>query len=258
MCSRCHRLPTPDSCALCCLAVCFAFEAINLSWSSIVDDSRKFVTPSFWGSAKDMLRSVVRSFAMDKWKGQRDRVILCSEKNAIMSMLSPTCYDLQLPCMEFHGNLSDGSVHKLAEHIAGWSGECRFVHCFYLGDYDPEGCNIDRVIFGDPNSEDKAERHGKLRRLLWRFFDDPPTVMYERIGIVHADVNNPEYSENILKVNTERRANGSYKSSLTARFLVDTEVDDRILGVDALSHAELESRVRIAVAGVREDGPWKK
>jgi hypothetical protein len=251
----------------------------TLDWSRIADDSRPFTRPVFWESAADRMQSVVTNFAVDKWKGQKNRAIVVVEKDAILSMLSDLCRQYHVPIMSFHGQASDGgAIYELAKHIKGWQGECETVHCFYLGDFDTCGCVIDRVAFGDSEayseSDDINDAYlGKVNRLVSQlpdYYDHdsrPPWVLYRRIGVTPYDVMNPRYDPYLLESNNdtnfERYAKDtsafddfpqmeSFTSTGKSRGMVPAT-----LGIDALDHVELIRRTKAAIKPLIDVEAWK-
>ncbi len=254
----------------------------DLDWNRIVDDSRPFETPAFWENDAAFLRSVIPQFALDKWKGQNQRVIVCTEKNAIMGMLSAYCREWHIPLMSFHGQASDGGgVQELAKYIVGLpkpvTDEHLDVHCFYFGDFDPAGASIDRSVFGDEQAEgdsnqEREERVGRLNRLVWKltnYADGVPLIRYERIGVTIEDVCNQEYAPYLLEVNPKDMNFDRYKEDTS-------EIEDfptlgihprtgkplpATLGIDALSAEELIGRVERnleAILDVDDNAEWQK
>lgn len=222
-------------------------EDTRIGWADIADDTRTFNVPYTWEDAQGFVKSQLPLFKTDLWKGQEKRVVICTEKDAILSMLSTTCFTQQVPLVSFHGQLSDGALYTLAEQIASWKGQCEVVWCYYLGDFDTCGCVIDRAVFGDPLADDIDKKMGKLTTLLLSFFEDTPTVCYERIATTHEDVCNDAYAAYILPAN---------KDTNLERFLADTNGDSRTLGVDALSHEELNDRVESVINQHKNDTAW--
>jgi hypothetical protein len=234
----------------------------TLAWHRIADDSRPFHRPTFWSDSTNFMESVVPQFSVDRWEGQDTRVIVCVEKDAIMSMLKPLCEQFHVPIMSFHGQASDGGgVHELAEHIARWSDKCRFVQCYYLGDFDTCGCHIDRVVFGDPNAvESSDEKLGKLRRLLWQvteYADGSPCILYERIGIVPDDVMNPDYAAYLLESNRDTNFDRYKADTGEVEGFPMVEGLPATLGIDALDHKELIRRTRAAIKSNIDLNAWK-
>jgi hypothetical protein len=264
----------------------------GLDWARIADDSRPFEKPTFWDDAATFLSSVVPQFALDKWRGQERRVIVCTEKTAIMGMLSDYCEKWHIPLMSFHGQASDGGgIYELAKYIVGLpipktlpvpettehaylSG--LIVRCFYFGDFDPAGASIDRSVFGDEQAEEKYShaRLGRLNRLVWKMLKckNVPVIRYERIGITAEDVCNPEYAPYLLEVNMNDVNFARYKedSNKIEGFpeleCFTTEKKSRgmqpaTLGIDALSAEELigrmDSWVR-AILDVDNNAEWQQ
>ena len=85
--------------------------------TDINDGGRELTDWSEWDSAEDFLKDEVKRFHMNDWKGQPTRVILCFEKDTLSTMLRPLCYELHVPYISFHGQLSDTVVHDLAQWV---------------------------------------------------------------------------------------------------------------------------------------------
>jgi|GEM_PF-4582845 len=237
----------------------------RIGWEKIADDSRPLNRPSFWDDAGDFVESVLPAFNVDRWKGQTNRVIVCTEKDAIFGMLSGLCRQYQVPLMSFHGQASDGgAIYKLAKHIAAWTGECKEVTCFYLGDFDTCGCVIDRVAFGDSDADAESDYDsysGKLSRLvsqLTEYASDAPFVWYKRIGITPFDVMNPRYAAYLLPMNKDTNAE-RYEAEIS-KFKDFPRVDGipATLGIDALDHLELVRRTKESIKSKIDIDAWKK
>jgi hypothetical protein len=240
-----------------------ADPSLILPWDRIIDDTRSLFQPLYHENHEQFIESVSPIFRVDLWKNQPNRVIVCTEKDAIESMLSDVCRKLQVPLISFHGQASDGGViYPLAKYIHGsWRGDVSTVRCLYLGDYDPSGLNISRAVFGDefaePERDDSKEarkRFGKLPYLLTHEFNLGPEelkIEYERIAIVRDDIENPDYEAYILE------ANG--KDNNYDRFLRDTNGDTRTLGIDALNYETLVTRTQAAIEeNILDPAEWQR
>jgi hypothetical protein len=226
--------------------------SLILAWDRIIDETRSLVKPLYYENHEQFIESVSPIFHIDLWKNQTNRVIVCTEKDAIEAMLSDVCDELQVPLISFHGQASDGGViYPLAKYIHdSWRGVST-VKCLYLGDYDPSGLNISRAVFGDefaePDRDDTKyarKRYEKLPYLLTHQFNLGPeelNIEYQRIAIVRDDIENPDYEAYILEANEDDK---NYE-----RFLRDTNGDVRTLGIDALDYQTLVTRTRTAIEG---------
>src|SRR5579871_836645 len=243
----------------------------ELPWDRIADDTRPFNRPSSYENGSHFLESMIPIFKTNKWRGQKERVLVCTEKDAMMAVLSDSCYRYHVPLMSFHGQASDGgAIYELAEYISKLKGQHDTVHIYYLGDFDPAGRVIDRVVFGDPMSSDQDEDIGKLRRLYWQitdYADGFPAISYERLGIVEDDLMNPDYALYLLEAN---------KDTNYPRYLAEISevpifplmqvangngaIEQRpaTLGIDALDSAEVISRVETAIKRHIQDDVWEK
>jgi hypothetical protein len=245
----------------------------TLAWHRIADDSRPFNCPTYWDDHSHFLESAVPQFALDRWKNQDSRVIVCVEKDAIMGMLSGLCRRYHVPIMSFHGQASDGgAVYELAKYLAPLRSKCLFVWCFYLGDFDTCGYLIDRVAFGDSKApEGSDERIGKVNRLLWQLTDgadDVPYLIYERIGITPEDVMDERHSAYLLEANDDDSNFDRYVEDINEieGFPQVEGFDSKkrsrgmvpaTLGVDALGHEELLARTKREIKSRIVLGAWK-
>lgn len=115
----------------------------RLPFDWIADNTRiRLGSAAFW-SMEDWLKESMRSFRLDLWKNQDAYVEVWAEKDAIAGLLrrvcDPLCVDV-LPCRGFP------SITFL-QSAASWLraiGKPAFL--YYLGDYDPSGVEIPKVI----------------------------------------------------------------------------------------------------------------
>ena len=75
----------------------------KVDWDMIEDRGRELVTPSHWDGPADILDSAARSFRMDKWEGQPNRVLVMAEKDAVSGILEPECKKLDVQFMANRG-----------------------------------------------------------------------------------------------------------------------------------------------------------
>jgi hypothetical protein len=97
-----------------------AYESMMLPWKNVIDETRSLFEPLYHDDHEDFIRSMSPIFRTDMWKNQPRRVIVCTEKDAIESMLRDVCRKFQVPLISFHGQASDGGViYPLAKDIIG-------------------------------------------------------------------------------------------------------------------------------------------
>ena len=210
-----------------------------ISFDSVLDNSRTLNVPMFWEDARDRVQSAKDNFTIDLGVGQRTRIIVCTEKDAVIDSVYDVCQREHIPSMSFHGQCSDGAIHKLAKQIAIW--RCDQVQIAYLGDFDPAGLVINDVVFG---------RNGKLQRMLDLFFPGSPRTYGTRIGITAEDLDNSGYTEFILPAHREKVFFPTF-SELRGG-------DDRTLGIDILSTEEIEARLESFIARFKDQAAWKR
>ena len=229
----------------------------TLEWDRIVDGSRELIKPVFWKDKQDFLYNVIPQFRLNKWAGQQIRPIVCSEKDAITSILRPVCGQYGVPLIPFRGHESDSMLYEFADYLRQ-QHEDEGHNCFqifYLGDWDANGLDIDRCIFGNHSSGVVSSvaagiSEGKLGQMLAEhiYSSGEMVVRYKRLGITKAHVIDPENAPYILPAK-----NNKFRD----RFVQETGSDET-LGIDALSHEALDDLVRSAVESCIDRRIWAK
>lgn len=228
----------------------------RIKWSSVLDDTRRLNTPLFWEDAATFLESRINIFDIDRAQGQKVRIIVCTEKDAVIESVADICDREHIPSMSFHGQASDGAVYKLARHIYEWKGQCDRVEVAYLGDFDPGGLTINHVVFGDTlelrvQKQEQGEKpdRGKLFRMQTLFFPGSPLVYETRIGITEDDLENSEYDQFIMHASNDKDPNFNNFKNLR-------EGDVRTLGIDILSTEEIEGRLQRFINQYKDEEAW--
>lgn len=230
----------------------------RIDWENVLDETRTLNRPLFWENAATFLADRLNIFDIDRAKGQRTRIIVCTEKDAVIESVFDICDKEHIPTMSFHGQSSDPAVYKLAKLIHEWKGECDHVRIAYLGDFDPCGLTINQVVFGDPlevfvEKKQKGEKpsFGKLFDLQMGTFPDSPHFFSTRIGITEEDLDNPDYQQYISYATNTKDTN--FKNFRTVR-----DGDLRTLGIDILSTEEIEARLQAFIDQFKDQTAWEE
>ncbi len=218
-----------------------------IKWDRVLDNTRSLNVPKGWDSAEMFLSKSIPQFDVDMGLGQRVRLVVCTEKDAMIESVASVCEEEHIPSMSFHGQASEGAVYKLAEHISKWKGEVDEVRVGYLGDHDLAGLTIDSVVFA---GNDKFPE-GKLKAMLDEFFPGSPRIVAERLGITKADLSSPENVGYLMALPRETKQNKKQRDEYVA-----SSGTDQTLGIDILSTEEIEERLRAFIARFKDPAVW--
>ena len=141
----------------------------------IVDNIRSTEKPSSWSGLADFAETVKRTYRKDFWAALPDYVHIIVEKDAIAGVLAPVTREYDVALSPIRGYVSLSFAHEIAET---WNKIAKPIFCFYLGDFDASGFDLERNIrrqadevlhpafpVGSPRRE---------RRRLRRLRPDPP------------------------------------------------------------------------------------
>lgn len=118
-----------------------------MDWDAIEDRTRSFIKRSRWDSGNEILSSVATQFHMDMWKGQRHRVFVIVEKEALAGVLEGVCRKFDMPLLAARGYPSGTVLREFAnlDLEAAYSVDQHPV-ILHLGDHDPSGIDMSRDL----------------------------------------------------------------------------------------------------------------
>lgn len=118
-----------------------------LDWEAIEDRTREFVRRQRWGSAKQIVRAAADSFHMDMWAGQRERVFVIVEKEALAGVLQRASHAYDVPLLAARGYPSGTVLREFCvADIMDALAENQDVTILHLGDHDPSGIDMTRDL----------------------------------------------------------------------------------------------------------------
>lgn len=198
-----------------------------VDWVAIVDRTRRLEDNTHWTSPGQIINACVRSFIVDRWADQRNRVEVWIEKDALTGVISGICKRMDVPYFSCRGYTSASSM---------WSGGVRMlghVRCdqnviiIHLGDHDPSGMDMTRDI---------AER--------LNLFTRAKGVEVKRIALNMDQIEELNPPPDPAKL-TDSRAGG-----YVAEFGYDS------WELDALEPEYIEALIRRTVLEYRDDEVW--
>lgn len=131
----------------------------------IVDRIRSTLKPSSWSGLADFGETVADAYRKDFWSRMPCHVEIFVEKDAIAGVLQPVTEEYDVRLNVIRGDVSIG----FAGEIAGlWNGIRKPIHAAYLGDRDPAGLDIERVL------REKLHRYSG-REATWKRLGVLPT-----------------------------------------------------------------------------------
>lgn len=118
-----------------------------IDWSAIEDRTREFIRRTHWESASEILNACARSFHMDMWEGQDQRVFVIVEKEALVGVLERVCHEYDVPLLAARGYPSSSVVRDFAiEDLVPCIQQGQRPVILHLGDHDPSGIDMSRDL----------------------------------------------------------------------------------------------------------------
>ena len=112
-----------------------------IPYSYISDSTRRTLKPSSWSGLSDFAKTCRDAYRLNFWDGMESHLEIFCEKDAMTGVIEPVIdkYDLALHIVR--GNSSDGYLEALGRE---WEATEKPIHGIYLGDFDPNGLDIER------------------------------------------------------------------------------------------------------------------
>lgn len=231
-------------------------SVVPFSW--LVDGIRSTDKPSSWSGLADYAKTVRDCYRLDFWARLPHYVHLIVEKDAVAGTLAPVTREYDVALSPIRGYSSLSFAHEIAET---WNQIDKPIFCYFLGDFDPSGFDLQRDIrdklerysdkvcwFGDGTKDDEkgVEYNAKLDQYLLENMGRG-CVHFRRVGVVDRDFD--DFNLLPLRIKkTDRRA---------AKFR--EEHGDRCAELDAIPSSELRRRVRSIIdAHITNRDEWER
>lgn len=120
-----------------------------MDWDAIEDRTREFIRRTRWESASAIVRASADSFHMDMWEGQKRRVVVVVEKEALAGVLERACRTYDVPLLAARGYPSGTVLREfaLSDIIPAIQAKpMQRVVVLHLGDHDPSGMDMTRDL----------------------------------------------------------------------------------------------------------------
>lgn len=117
-------------------------RAGELPYAKIVDGHRDRQYGAY-DDLSDALDAWQNVYRRDLWTGQRDRVEVWCEKDALSGIIAPVCREYRVTYVAVRGFASLSLIYMSAQEMIA-SG--RHTHLYYFGDHDSSGRNINESV----------------------------------------------------------------------------------------------------------------
>lgn len=190
----------------------------------IVDRIRSTLKPSSWSGLADFGETVADAYRKDFWARLPYHLEIFVEKDAIAGVVQPVTEEYDVRLNVIRGDVSIGFAGEIAWT---WHQTRKPIHAAYLGDRDPAGLDIERVL------------REKLQRYSGR------VATWERLGVLPSD---PEDLDLLpLPVKASSRAAGYIRQH-----------GHECFEVDAIPPSILRSRVAEFINKHIDQDEWAK
>lgn len=123
-----------------------ARRAGMIDWNAIEDRTRFLRSINAWVGPQSLLRAARDQYHTDLWEGQRTRVEVWIEKDALVGVISRICTELDVPFFSCRGYVSDSEMWRGGQRIAENMANGQETLILHLGDHDPSGIDMTRDI----------------------------------------------------------------------------------------------------------------
>lgn len=117
-----------------------------MDWEAIEDRTRAFVRRQRWESGKQILQTLAKTFHMDLWENQPNRLFVIIEKEALVGVLEPTCWKADVPVLAARGYPSASVLREFVVEDILPTGDSQNIVIIHLGDHDPSGMDMTRDL----------------------------------------------------------------------------------------------------------------
>lgn len=199
----------------------------SIPYSRIVDRTRAKHHFQGWDGLGELMETFSSDYRRDLWTDQPVIPMIACEKAALEGIFSGIVDEYGSSLWTFQGFISESFAYEWAEEIRRLNRAGKNVAIYYFGDFDPSGLVIEE--------DARGKLHGFGAGFEWR-----------REGLLLKDFD--EF--NLVRVPVKRDTDTRAKAFLS-------KFGDRAAELDALSPAELEARIRLAILEHIDHGRWQ-
>lgn len=197
-----------------------------IDWAHITDRTRNLHSLSRWDSPGSIVRACAEQYREDLWAGQRYRVEVWIEKEALAGVFQRVCDELRVDMFACRGYTSQSEMWAAGQRLRGILKAKQKPVILHFGDHDPSGLDMTRDI----------------RERLQLFMGG---VVLNRLAL-----NMDQIEEHQPPPNPAKTTDSRYEAYLA-------EFSEESWELDALEPDLLAGLVRDAVAELRDDDAWE-
>jgi len=113
-----------------------------IDWRAIVDRTRHLRVGNRFRDPAHAASVIRDAFKLDRWEDQPCRVECWIEKDALVGVISPTCYRLDVPFFSCRGYTSLSAHWRAAQRVRMANVDRQSFHILHLADHDPSGLDM--------------------------------------------------------------------------------------------------------------------
>lgn len=117
-----------------------------IDWHAIEDRTRNLQRLSTWETPALMLQTCADQYHLDLWAGQKCRVEVWIEKDALVGVIEGVCHELDLPYFSCRGYTSQSEMWGAAMRLKRYQQGKQVPVILHFGDHDPSGKDMTRDI----------------------------------------------------------------------------------------------------------------
>lgn len=117
-----------------------------IDWDAIEDRGRNLQTVPSWSDPGGIIEAAARSYAIDLWQDQDNRVEVWVEKEALIGVVGGAAKALACPSFACKGYTSQSEMWRAGMRFKAMANDGQTPVVIHLGDHDPSGIDMTRDI----------------------------------------------------------------------------------------------------------------
>lgn len=211
-----------------------------IDWFAIEDRTRQRFGLQTWDNPREIIRSAINSYRIDKWEGQKYRPFVWVEKEALAGVIARACNDegVQVDYVSCRGYMSQSTIWREARNIKNVAQDGQIPIVFHLADHDPSGIDMTR------DNIDRLQMYSGLT-----FWEDPE--LWDFFGFKRIALNMDQVEEYNPPPNPAKVTDSRIESYVSEYGRLSWELD-------ALDPDVLVDLVRDHIDEYRDKDEWDK
>jgi hypothetical protein len=115
-----------------------------IDWSAIEDRTRFLRGRVNWDNPAQMIKSRARTYSIDMWENQHNRMEVWIEKDALVGVIEKVCHENDVDYFACRGYVSQSELYEAGKRIEHYREQGYETIVVHLGDHDPSGIDMTR------------------------------------------------------------------------------------------------------------------